>query len=470
MTRRRLPLHSAASQAHIRRRWTLAVAASALMACDGDGIGRPGSGSLRPRLSLQIADTVWGRALTLEVTASGPRPILGFSYALDGAAPTTPGTSSANGGGLVDRSSDSTWTLYVSESLPAGAHRATVIVVDSGGGSDTVTRTFQSRVDSASYHLMALPTLGGTQAWANDINEAGIVAGSALDSAGIFHPVTWIAGRVQLLPHVGSGFALALNDVGTVVGRAQDPRLARVCQRGVVWRNGSAPELLREYPNRAPPDTGFPCGPLLPERIVTLYRILDATMPFEVNDRGSIVTGGYLDRGGEITELAPSGDWLRTFALNNRDQAAVSVSRRPAYEYNAVAVGFGVVVGYPGLDVDNRSGAARRYVYVAGMNDNGTVVGNDSMALRRAFLSDPAGRATDLGPVTGDLRAVHLNNRGDVLLSGHLLRLGRLAAIRILEPGWSLVTVTRINDAGHIIGSARDAAGRTHAVLLTPGP
>jgi hypothetical protein len=171
-----------------------------------------------------------------------------------------------------------------------------------------------------------------------------------------------------------------------------------------------------------------------------------------------------------ITALVPPSAQPRTFALNDRDQAAVSIALGPAYGYSADALGFGVDVKLPGAAMSNYSGPGRHYAYVAGINDSGTVVGTEQRALSRAFLSSATGGAVDLGAITGDLDAYDINNAGDVLLEGHVLRRGRLAAIAIAEAGWRLLTVGKMNDAGQVIGAATDAAGLTHAVLLTPLP
>jgi uncharacterized membrane protein len=445
-----------------------ALLAIGAAACTGEAGVSPleqASRAMLPHLTMELADTVRARALTIPVTAVSGRGIKGLSYSLDDASFTVPGASDYSGGGRLNKTSDSTWLLYVSESLRVGAHRVTVIAYDSAGRSDTSTKSFVSRIDTAYFRLTALPTLGGADAVASDVNQAGVVAGSAQDNAGVYHAVLWTNGLVQALPDGGSSLASGLNDAGMVVGRAQDPRMSQTCLRGAIWRDGAAPTLLPAYPSAALPDTSATCSTQL-----FGYNAQNSasSTPVDVNDRGSVITGAFLVRGGVATSLASSYDWPTRWALNDHDQAAVSIIRSPSYSYNAEAVGVGVIVQSPHTMVTNYAGPGRRWVYVAAINDSGTVVGTEQWLLDRAFLSDAAGHTTDLGFITGDLAAVDLNNRGEVLLTGHLLRDGRLAAIAVADPGWTLLSVAKMNDAGRIIGSARDASGRTWAVQLTP--
>lgn len=450
---------------YVRR---LALLASVtVLACETDPAVLTRFTRARPRVEFTVADTVRGRALTLDVTAKGPRPVAALTYTLDGTTYKTSGPWPVLVGPNT-RTSDSTWRLYVSESLDGGSHRLSVIALDSVTESDSVVATFHARVDTVSYRVTLLPTLGGQNARVADVNQGGVVVGAATDASGVWHAVTWIAGRIQPLPDAGSSAAFALNDRGSIVGTAQDPRMTRRCLRGVMWRNGAAPELIAFYPATTVPDTGVACSHEFP----LFYTTPDAgaSTPARINDNGDLMTLRFLVRGNVVTPFAPSWDYTQQWALNNRGQAVVSIARSPSYSYNASAVGFGVTIATPGIQVGNYRGPGRLYRRVAGINDAGVVAGTEEFALRRAFLSDSTGKATDLGAITGDLEAVALNNLGHVLLTGHILRNGRLAAIVLNEPGWSLVSVTDLNDAGQIIGSARGPDGTTRLVLLDPMP
>ena len=101
-----------------------------------------------------------------------------------------------------------------------------------------------------SNHMSALPTLGGNNGQASQINNRGQIAGTAetpdLDSGCpasnphlISLPVLWEDGKVQPLPTVGGdpdGFAMAINDQGQAVG------FSGICAgaiHGVLWENGT---------------------------------------------------------------------------------------------------------------------------------------------------------------------------------------------------------------------------------------
>ena len=100
-------------------------------------------------------------------------------------------------------------------------------------------------------HMSALPTLGGNNGQASDINEGGKIAGFAettVSDSGcpashpghISPPVLWEKGEAQPLPTVGSdpdGVAFAINDQGQAVGYSGTCTNAN---HAVLWENGTA--------------------------------------------------------------------------------------------------------------------------------------------------------------------------------------------------------------------------------------
>ncbi len=99
--------------------------------------------------------------------------------------------------------------------------------------------------------IVALPTLGGNNGSANQLNNRGQVAGTAesatvvppcLQDQGIAEPVVWENGVVQDLhtfPGDSAGVALAINDSGEVVGFSANCATIHA----LLWRNGTITDL-----------------------------------------------------------------------------------------------------------------------------------------------------------------------------------------------------------------------------------
>lgn len=430
------------------------------LACGADGVTAPGEVvSSNGALSMIVPDTIHTLGLYVDVRAVGLAPDSSPAYSLDGAKPVNPSAAAPYN---YLRTSDSTFTLFVSQRLAPGPH---MLDVSAAGGH--VARNFTVIRDSARYTLTALPTLGGATA-ASDLNQDGVVAGWAWGATGPSHAVTWTGTVLQRLPDSESSRAIGLNDRGAVVGVIQDARMTRPCLRAVIWEKGGEPKLLRAYPGTQTPDTSFVCAGvgLRYGSCPYGYCPSEAQFPVDVNNNGTILVRGYLDIGGVVTNI--QGGLPFSWSLNNRDQAIVSMGDALSIGYNDFLTGINISVK---RDYLFSGRCARGYTSVSQVNDRSVAVGNVRFCDTRAFSVDSAGKATDLSSITGDLRAIALNNLGDVLLAyngNFILKGGRLLSIAVTEPGWTNVSVARINDAGVILGSATDASGITRAVLLNP--
>jgi hypothetical protein len=74
------------------------------------------------------------------------------------------------------------------------------------------------------YTSVTLPTLGGANATAEAINDAGDLAGSAQDTNGHYQPVIWRSGKAIQIPTLGGteGAFKAINIYGQGAGQSQD--------------------------------------------------------------------------------------------------------------------------------------------------------------------------------------------------------------------------------------------------------
>lgn len=88
-----------------------------------------------------------------------------------------------------------------------------------------------------------LPGLGGSYACAKDINESGIIVGSAKPANASYTAVIWENGAIAALPSSGTGshWAQAINDLGEVVGGFDFD--GPFVEHAVLWTNGNLVDL-----------------------------------------------------------------------------------------------------------------------------------------------------------------------------------------------------------------------------------
>jgi probable HAF family extracellular repeat protein len=269
----------------------------------------------------------------------------------------------------------------------------------------------------------------------------------------------WQNGRMNNLGTLGDwqSRAVAINNRGQVVGRAWNIRSDRTyCSRAFQWSEGTMRPLFEDLPAEGP------CP-------------FNGATPTGIDDVGGIVGnlhqgshGAFFYRDGTYTPLVPEGLSAHVDAMNNQ----------------GLAVGNFRSVGYPQAAVFDlrREGRGElgdqgRFSFAIDINDAGDVILRGGHSADRALLWRN-GQHIDLTSQIGPSTQIHaINNAGTVLGTYSfqeeprffVWRDGSFSRIVPDNAEWVLDSVDNINDAGEIVGHARNSvSGQTGAVLLRP--
>ncbi|MBQ0930564.1 hypothetical protein [Ideonella alba] len=315
------------------------------------------------------------------------------------------------------------------------------------------------------YELVDLGVLRqGDQSEAKAINNADEIVGVAYQSGGAGYPVRFVHGRAQRLiqhsaPPYRSGQVTAISDAGHItgqlhIGRSTNPVFVTL---GDITTQYEPPEgsASAHGINSQGQVVGRRSQPMQPDRAFLMHdgQWQDLPVPqpelpsiaWAINDAGQVagivrqtvdgVQGQYgaLWQDGVLKETFGLPGSLSTLALAINRQGWVVGSSQVGPHYfqtHAYLHRDGVTI-----DLETRHGA-RSYAY--GINAAGDVIGDRALA----------GRS------------------GPFLYSG-----GRLWWLAKLLPTaqqaqWRLLWVRGINDAGHVVGLARNAEGSLRAVML----
>ena len=414
-------------------------------------------------VSLIIEETTTGRSLRGSVKEDSQR-VLATQQNLDGS------TSIA-----LPKSSDSdltklpyfdhltiSWdgTMADGGSLPAGTYTLKVNARDGDGNynTDIAFPTYISLSVIAGGKLPAatvtdLGTFGGQNSRAIGINATGQVAGSATTSTGNWHPFLYTNGVMKDLgtpPGYTQCFAAGLSPAGWVAGSCSQGGIGDA----FVYKNGAMTDLGflggatavntsgeiggSKYGTSGSISPGF----LYANGAYTYFNNFNSVLSINILGDfigGSATTSGnflYLNSGRSIIDLGG----FQPNQINDSGQiAGVYLGHASFYSYNGVPIDLGTLGTTKG---------DRFYSTALGINGTGQIVGwsdTNQYNVNHAFLYTG-------GAARGSCTMIDLNS----LLPAN--------------SGWQLQLANGINDAGQIVGSGTNAAGQSHAFLLTlPG-
>jgi len=331
----------------------------------------------------------------------------------------------------------------------------------------------EDRCQPSAYALTDLGTLGGLNAQAFDINEAGQVVGYAATPTSQGHAFLWQNGLMTDLGTLGGNYsqANALNESGQVVGSS---KVTNTTSDAFRWQAGLISSLALANGATAVGNNDW-------GQIVGYY----------VNDnyRAFLWDDGVVTNLGSLAPTIDGG--ALAYDINNAGQVVgTSHSNEVVPElgslYHAFVWQNGVMTDLGVLPGDTESGAIA-------INTSGQIVGVSDIVdpftyqrTARSFLYDN-GTMIDLGVPSTESQAQDINDAGQVVglmrvesgatnpfaNRGYIYENGVVTNLNTLIPAGSGLTITianGVNNAGQIVGTAVDAAGRSHAVVLTPIP
>lgn len=296
--------------------------------------------------------------------------------------------------------------------------------------------SFAAAAATTAYTLVDIGTLGGAGSYGSAISDNGLVVGCAEVASGAIHAFVYRDGTLQDLgtgtAGEGNSCALAVNDSGTVAGRAANGEL-------VVWKGGNITRLGV---------SGNVGGINKDGVVVGSYTDAGQTRAFQFSN-GRLVP---------IAGTAPS----TAHAINKRGEIVGSADGRAFLYRNGELRDLGTLGG--------NNSVAR------GINDRGVVVGMSSNTFGQPtpFIHDGAMRELPGGSYAA---AIGVNDRlqivasaegrhGYLLVDGAITYLDSLPAVQAM--GWRNLEPTGINDRGWIVGTGVNPQGDFRAFLLMP--
>ena len=332
---------------------------------------------------------------------------------------------------------------------------------------------FENRCLMSAYALTDLGSFGGGRAEAFDINNAGQVVGYAVTAANQRHAFLWQNGEMTDLGLIGGANrseAYGVNGAGQVVGGVGST-LQLTQPEAFLWQNGAMSGLGVSNGGRAEAinDSGQVAGSdglnsgfraFRWENGVFTYMgsfgtQFQVSLANDINNAGTVVGTSATD------EVLPEfGPLYHAFVWQNGVMSDLGILPNQT-ESAALAVnGLGQVVGVSDHieEVTYHELSRKSFLY-----QNGNLI-----ELNVPGEHNSATDINDAGQIVGMMQtAVSAPNNGYVYENGLATDLNSLIPS---GSGLHITMANAINNAGQIVGTAVDAAGRTHAVLLNPAP
>lgn len=302
-------------------------------------------------------------------------------------------------------------------------------------------------------------SLGGGITYANDLNEAGQIAGTSVNENGVENAFVWSAGGgmldIRAAPGRGRSYGWAINNRGVVTGSFNDAaRLFRWSHAGGVEDLGVTPAFAQPS-GRVLNDAGLIAGvTTIDDEFTRVFAWTRASGMIDIDTLGSVesnpvaVGAGGEVAGNRLASWDDGGDrpflWTRSTGMVD-----LGIGRGTTAWVNAMTPGLHIAggIGYP----DGRQ-RAMSWTRRTGMRELGTLGGRTSVARGVNAKGQIVGFAENKA---GSMRAFVWSAGGGMRDLNRLLR--RAPPTLVLDHAMS------INDRGEIVASSN--AG---LVLLTP--
>jgi hypothetical protein len=404
-------------------------------------------GPLAPSLAVAgIPDVVPHVGLDLTLQLRGPNPFRSVLAYVDSgtAGALTYMPVAADSGVFTTNTINPDVHLWITGPLANGPHSLTLVARDSTGQYAYFRKNIVTAIPSQTYRVTSIDAPGAIDVVANDINNDGAIAVTALLADTTTRAMRWSGGILESLGGPLSSAATAINGAGDVAGYVG--RLRGTSGSGspsdsmVVW-HGAQPQAFA---------VGYG------------FRRAEAI----AND-GSTLVENTLYRGGQATALG----LVYAFDMNN--SATVAGQTLDYFSEQAVVVGpLGghqlplpyQIQGFP--RAPHCCGAAALFI-----NDAGRTIGTYEGAFfivdgtTPAWTANPLGRGTVKGMSRGNLVLAQLSDGSIAVWTIG----GPTTRVVLNTTDWTIDDLRGINDRAQIIAhGVNKATGRKAALLLDP--